>query len=156
MGEFAREVQERLAGDLEAARPDLSWAVEHRVGTTPVDVAGVGPNVLVLVELEMRRADPANNTVKLLRSLEAGALDEYETVVVCQAFSAYYDLASGGVSTKRENATFVGRLAEDAFDRVTFHAVEFPVEPPKRGVEWPDDWTDALATTVDAVVESTP
>lgn len=156
MGEFAREVQERLAADLEAARPDLTWAVEHRVGTTPVDVAGTGADTLVLVELEMRRADPADNTVTLLRSLETGVLDEYETVVVCQAFSAYYDLASGGVSTKRENATFVGRLAADAFDRVTFHAVEFPVEPPKRGADWPENWTDALATTVDAVVEATP
>nr|WP_303648821.1 hypothetical protein [Haloarchaeobius litoreus] len=145
-----------MAADLEAARPDLTWAVEHQIGSTPVDVAGVGEDVLVLVELEMRRADPANNTVTLLRSLEAGTLDEYETVVVCQAFSAYYDLASGGVSTKRENAAFVGRLAEDAFDRVTFHAAEFPVEPPKRGADWPDDWTDALATTVDAVVDATP
>ncbi|WP_257299498.1 hypothetical protein [Haloarchaeobius sp. FL176] len=54
-------------------------------------------------------------------------------VVACQAFSAYYDLATGGVSTKRENAAFVGRLAADAFDRVTFQAVEFPVEPPKCG-----------------------
>ncbi|SDM32564.1 hypothetical protein SAMN05192554_10155 [Haloarchaeobius iranensis] len=110
----------------------------------------------MLVELEMRRADPANNTVKLLRSLETGGLDEDDTVVVCQAFSAYYDLATGGVSTKRENAAFVGRLAADAFDRVTFHAVEFPVEPPKRGASWPDAWPDALATTVDAVIEATP
>lgn len=156
MGEFAREVQDRLAPALEAARPDLRWAVEHRVGTTPVDVAGVGDDLLVLVELEMRRADPANNTVKLLRSLETGVLDEYETVVICQAFSAYYDLAGGGVSTKRENAAFVGRLAADAFDRVRFHAVEFPVEPPKRGTAWPDDWADALATTVEAVVDATP
>jgi hypothetical protein len=156
VGEFAREVQERLAADLAAARPDLTWTVERQVGATPVDVAGVGSDVLVLVELEMRRADPANNTVKLLRSLSTGVLDEYETVVVCQAFSAYYDLATGGVSTKRENATFVGRLAADAFDRVTFHAVEFPVEPPKRGAAWPDDWTDALATTVDAVVDVVP
>lgn len=156
MGEFAREVQERLAADLEAARPDLTWAVEHRVDTTPVDVAGVGDDLLVLVELEMRRADPANNTVKLLRSLEAGALDEYDTVVVCQAFSGYYDLASGGISTKRENAAFVGRLAADAFDRVGFHAVEFPVEPPKRGAAWPDDWTDALTTTVDGVLAAVP
>ncbi|MFC4405100.1 hypothetical protein [Haloarchaeobius iranensis] len=113
-------------------------------------------DLLVLVELEMRRADPANNTVKLLRSLETGGLDEDDTVVVCQAFSAYYDLATGGVSTKRENAAFVGRLAADAFDRVTFHAVEFPVEPPKRGASWPDAWPDALATTVDAVIEATP
>lgn len=156
MGEFAREVQERLAAELDAARPDLDWSVEHHVDSTPVDVAGTDGDLLVLVELEMRRADPADNTVTLLRSLSTGVLDEYEDVVVCQAFSAYYDLAGGGVSTKRENAAFVGRLAADAFDRVSFHEVEFPVDPPKRGAAWPDGWVDALSTTVDGVVAAVP
>ncbi|WP_205254401.1 hypothetical protein [Halorubellus sp. JP-L1] len=133
----------------------MEWHEEYDVGGTPVDVVGVlteraGERVLVVVELEVRRADPANNTVKLLRNLDAGVLDAYDRVVVCQVFSAYYDLASGGVSTKRENAAFVGRLAADAYERVTYRAVDLPVTPPKRGNDPPREWRAGVDAAVDA------
>jgi hypothetical protein len=75
------------------------------VGRTPVDVAGEG-RPLLLVELEWRRADPANDTVKLFRHLPEGGLDSQVRLV--QLFTRCYDLRSDGVSSKRENAAFVG------------------------------------------------
>ncbi|WP_435360217.1 hypothetical protein [Haloarchaeobius sp. DFWS5] len=159
MGEFARAIQETLRDELRAARPTYDWSVEFPVNGTPVDVGGESEtsDTLVACEVEIRRADPANNTVKLFRSLSEGVLDDYDRIVVCQAFTAYYDLASGGVSTKRENAEFVGHLAEDVFERVTFVPVEFAVDPPKRGGEWPEQWETAVtetASTVAALLEN--
>ena len=179
VGEFARTLQTAIHDGLAAATAGFEWHEEYAVGGTPVDVVGVprsvagdgdadsdgdasrsgSGSVLVAVELEVRRADPANNTVKLLRHLDAGALDRYDRVVVCQPFSNYYDLASGGVSTKRENAAFVGRLAERADDRVAFHAVDLPVDPPKRGEDPPADWAagvdDAVAAIEHAIEDAT-
>jgi len=130
------------------------------VGGTPVDVVGVaesdadGECAFVAVELEVRRADPVNNTVKLLRNLDAGVLDAHDSVVVCQVFSAYYDLVDGGVSTKRENAAFVGRLAERADDRVEFHALTLPVDPPKRGDDPPAEWREGVDDAIDGVLRA--
>lgn len=163
MGEFARTVQTAVRDGLAAATAGFEWHEEYDVDGTPVDVVGVpadseGEHALVAVELEVRRADPANNTVTLLRALDAGALDRYDRVVVCQVFSAYYDLVNGGVSTKRENATFVGRLAERADDRVAFHAVDLPVNPPKRGDDPPAGWErgvdDAVAAVASALADA--
>jgi hypothetical protein len=73
MGEFASTVQEFLRDELATARPTLEWHTEYRIAGTPVDIAGVGAEELTLVELEWRRADPADNTAKLFRHLDAGA-----------------------------------------------------------------------------------
>jgi hypothetical protein len=129
--------------------PRLSWTTEYRVGTTPVDVAGERPEELVLLELEWRRADPADNTAKLFRHLASETLDA-ETIHVRQLFTTYYDLASGGVSSKRENAVFVGDRVAAAFDHVDYEAVTLPLDPPKRGGELPSDWK----RTVDEVASS--
>jgi hypothetical protein len=145
VGEFATAVQKRLCRALAERRPG-DWETEYRVAGTPVDVAGRTDEGLVLVELEWRRADPADNAAKLFRHLDAG--DLAATVTVCQVFTEYYDLATGGVSAKRKNAEFVGRVAAETFDRLSYAPVEFPLDPPKRGGEWPDDWqatTDAVA-----------
>jgi hypothetical protein len=164
VGEFARTLQTAIRDGL-AAATGFEWYEEYDVGGTPVDVVGVPAGseseheaapggVLVAVELEVRRADPANNTVKLLRHLETGGLDRFDRVVVCQVFSAYYGLVRGGVSTKRENATFVGRLAADAHEHVTYHAVDLPVDPPKRGSDPPGDWERGVDDAVAAVARA--
>lgn len=155
MGEHARQVQERLAEGLGSARPDAEWVVERRVGGTPVDVVGETDERLVLVELEWRRADPADNAAKLFRHLAddgalQGTLDGRDAVVV-QVFTRYYDLASGGVSSKRENATFVGAAAAEYLDGVTYRAVDLDVDPPKAGGELSADWTAAVDATVEAI-----
>ena len=121
------------------------------MGRTPVDVAGEcdPDDPTVFIELEWRRADPADNAVKLFRHLdgtEAGS-----EVRVFQLFTRYYDLSSGGVSSKRENAEFVGDLAADTLERVTYHPLTLDVEPPKRGGELPDDWETAVESAADAV-----
>lgn len=111
-----------------------------------MDVAGEGDALLVLVELEWRRADPANNTVKLFRHLAEETVDA-ETVVLTQVFTTYYDLASGGVSTKRENAEFVGSRVAATFDHVEYRSVTLPLDPPKRGGELPAGWRERVDET---------
>ena len=151
VGAFAEAVQARLAETLAEHLPEFDWATEYRVARTPVDVAGIDDDHLIAVELEWRRADPADNTAKLFRHLAGGALDDFEKIAVVQIFTSYYDLASGGVSSKRENAEFVGRTAADQFDHLTYRAVDFDLDPPKRGGEWPDDWESVADETATAI-----
>jgi hypothetical protein len=151
VGAFAEAVQQRLRATLAERLPGFSWATEHRIEGTPVDVAGVDGRRLAVVELEWRRADPADNTAKLFRHLADGALDDYDEIAVFQVFTAYYDLASGGVSSKRKNAEFVGRTAAERFEHLTYRAVDFDLDPPKRGGEWPEGWqavADGTATAI--------
>jgi len=145
VGAFADAVQERLRGELRERCPAYDWATEHGVGGTPVDVAGRRDGHLVVVELEWRRADPADNTAKLFRHLAEGALDDHDGVDVVQLFTGYYDLQSGGVSSKRLNAEFVGERAAEAFGRLSYRAVDLAVDPPKRGGERPAGWEAAVA-----------
>ncbi|WP_435145090.1 hypothetical protein [Halobaculum sp. P14] len=169
MGDAAVRVQTRIRERLADARPAVDWRTEYDVGGTPVDVAGVhgdgnrggdgdedegGDSSLVLVELEWRRADPANNTVKLFRNLADGDLGGGDDVRIVQVFTRYYDLQRGGVSTKRRNATFVGDRVARTFPAVTYDAVTLDVDPPKRGGALPDGWRAAVDRVVDAIVSS--
>jgi len=70
------------------------------------------------------------------------------TVVAFQAFTGYYDLSRGGVSSKRKNAEFVGRVAADTADQLTYVPLDVELDPPKRGGERPDDWMDAADDVV--------
>lgn len=112
-----------------------------------MDVVGSGDPV-VLVELEWRRADPSDNAAKLFRHLWN---DDLAAGVVCQVFTGYYDLQSGAPNAKRRNAEFVGERIAEAFDGVKYHAVEFDLDPPKRGGERPDDWRDVADETATEV-----
>lgn len=151
VGAFADDVNAHLRDAL-AAAVGGTWETEHRVAGTPVDVAGTLDGRLVLVELEWRRADPADNTAKLFRHLSEGTIDA-DRVTVCQVFTAYYDLTSDGVSSKRENAEFVGRVAARTFARLSYHPVEFPLDPPKRGAERPDGWRKVADETAGEIVD---
>jgi len=150
VGELARRVQERLRDRLAAARPPFDWQVEYRIAGTPVDVTGVGPDVLLLVELEWRRADPADNAAKLFRHLADGQFDA-DRLLVAHVFTEYYDLASGGVSSKRHNAEFVGHVAADTFDRLSYAPVDLAIDPPKRGGDLPEDWRRAVDDAVNRI-----
>jgi len=143
MGAFARDVAARLRERLATDRPALDWATEHHVAGTPVDVAGSEDDLLVAVELEWRRADPSDNAAKLFRHLSEGAIDA-DRVVVVHLFTRYYDLASGGVSAKRKNAGFVGNVAANTLDGLSYHPVTVDLDPPKRGGERPDGWQAAV------------
>ena len=115
-----------------------------------MDVVGTDGDRFVAVELEWRRADPVNNTAKLFYYAEDGAIEEDE-VVICQLFSGYYDLESGGHSSKREVAEFVGETAAESVDRVSFHSLGLPIDPPKRGGDRPEGWrarTDETASEI--------
>lgn len=153
MGAFAEAVQERIREVLEERRPAYEWVTEYRIEGTPVDVAGEHEGHMVVVELEWRRADPADNAAKLFRHLAGGALDDHERVDVVQAFTGYYDLQSGGVSAKRLNAEFVGETAARAFDRMTYRAVDVDLDPPKRGGDWPAGWTAVAEETAARIAE---
>lgn len=147
MGEFATEVQSYLCDRLEELYPDQNWDTEHHIAGTPVDIAGIGEEKRTLVELEWRRADPADNSAKLFRHLSIGSIDA-DHVDVVQVFTAYYDLANGGVSSKRENAEFVGEIAAETIEQFSYYPIDFDLIPPKRGDEWPDDWRQTADDTI--------
>ena len=153
MGELATAFGRALRDALAARLPDLDWTTERAVGATPVDVVGLDDRRAVAVELEWRRADPADNAAKLFRHLETGSLDA-ETVVVAQGFTRYYDLADGGVSSKRRNAEFVGRAAERTLPGVRYRPVDVPLDPPRGGGDRPANWADAVAATAAAVADA--
>jgi len=145
-------VQRRLRDGVSARCAGLDWETEYDIAGTPVDVAGVGVDELVLVELEWRRADPADNTAKLFRHLDSGEI-AVPNVTVVQLFTAYYDLARGGISSKRKNATFVGRAAADAFESVRYRPLDLAIDPPKRGGPRPDGWRETVDSVVERLVE---
>lgn len=156
VGEFSNAVRDRLRDALAERRPSLDWETEYRVRRTPVDVVATSADRFVAVELEWRRADPANNTAKLFYYAEEGAFEEYDQLLVCQLFSGYYDLQSGGVSSKREVAEFVGETAAESVESVAFRSMRLPIDPPKRGGEPPAEWrarTDETAAEIDALLD---
>ena len=156
VGEFANAVRDRLRDSLAERRPSLVWETEYRVRRTPVDVVATSADRFVAVELEWRRADPANNTAKLFYYADDGEFEEYDDLLVCQLFSGYYDLQSGGVSSKREVAEFVGETAAKSVERVAFRPMRLPIDPPKRGGERPADWrarTDETAAEIAALLD---
>jgi hypothetical protein len=152
VGEFADDVRDRLRDALAERQPSLDWETEHYLRRTPVDVAGTSEDDdrFVAVELEWRRADPANNTAKLFYYAKDGAIEQDE-IVVCQLFSGYYDLDSDGVSSKREVAEFVGETAAESVEGVSFHPLRLAVDPPKKGGNKPEGWqvkTDEAAEKI--------
>ena len=132
---------------LSEAHPDLTWRTEYRIGKTPVDIAGVDDGLLVLVELEWRRADPADNAGKLFRHLNAST-QLPNSVLFAQVFSGYYDLTRGGVSAKRKNAEFVGKMAARSVESLRYCPISLPLDPPKRGGPRPENWEQSVETVL--------
>jgi hypothetical protein len=151
VGAFADEVADRLRDVLSDHLDSHAWATEGYIGRTPVDVVGEG-EPLLLVELEWRRADPSNNTVKLFRHLVEGDLDG--GVHLVQLFSRYYDLQSGGTSSKRENAEFVGERIPMTVDRVAYTPLTLDIDPPKRGGERPGNWRGAVEAAAERIEQA--
>jgi hypothetical protein len=152
MGGFADDVQKCLREALSENRPEYDWQTEYAVGATPVDIGGTGQSPLVLIELEWRRADPSDNAAKLFRHLSEDMLPA-ERVVVAQLFTNYYDLKHGGVSSKRKNAEFVGAAAARTLEGVTYHPIDFDIDPPKRGGVRPSGWERSVETVADIITE---
>lgn len=161
MGAFATTVQEYLRDRLEATAPALTWETEYRIAGTPVDVAGTGDpqtgseseSLTCLVELEWRRADPADNTAKLFRHLDSDKVTA-SRVVVAQVFTEYYRLESGELSSKRQNAEFVGHTAAKTFDHLSYVPLTLELDPPKRGGTPPPDWQQAVEPVISEITAS--
>lgn len=151
MGAFADDVADHLREALADRLDSHAWATEGYIGRTPVDVVGDG-NPLLLVELEWRRADPSNNTVKLFRHLVEGEFDD--EVHLVQLFTRYYDLQSSGVSSKRENAEFVGERIPMTVDDVSYTPLTLDIDPPKRGGGRPDDWPSAVEAAAERIEQA--
>jgi hypothetical protein len=150
MGNHATEVQEYLAKNLARGADSFEWHAEYRIGSNPVEIAGVKDNVLIIVELEWRPADPSDNTAKLFRHLNSDTIDESQ-VIVAQLFTDYYDLSRGGISSKRLNAEFVGKTAANAYTELQYHAVDLCIDPPKQGQRLPEDWRDATDDALEII-----
>ncbi len=152
MGEFATAVQNYLCNSLAEEYPTIDWITEYPVAGTPVDTSGCDNNQLYLIELEWRRADPADNAAKLFRHFDAGEI-EVEQVTVFHIFTRHYELSRGGFSSKRKNAEFVGQMAAETFDQLSYSPIEFNLDPPKRGTEWPEDWKKVTDDAVDSLCD---
>lgn len=139
MGKFAKAVQEYLCDSLNKEYNDQRWITEYKIAGTPVDIAGFEKNQFYLIELEWRRADPADNAAKLFRHFNAGEIDA-EEVTVFHIFTKHYQLSRGDSSSKRKNAEFVGQMAAKTFERLSYTPIEFDLDPPKQGKEWPENW----------------
>lgn len=153
MGEFAEAVQSHLCTALAENFSSVNWQTEYEIGGTPVDIGGSTEKGLCLLELEWRRADPADNGAKLFRYLDEGEIDA-QRVVAFQVFSEHYDLKRGGISSKRKNAEFVGRMASESFSHLSYTPIELPLDPPKRGEEWQNNWGRACDTVVAEVCKT--
>ena len=147
MGEFAQTVQNYLCESLAEHYPTATWESEFSISGTPVDIGGRNVDHLYLVELEWRRADPADNSAKIFRHLHSDRV-EAEQIVFFQIFTDYYELSRGGVSSKRKNSEFVGEIAAQTFEKLSYSPVDLDVDPPKRGEKWPDTWKKAADKTV--------
>lgn len=151
MGAFADDATERLRERL-ARTVGGTWETEARVAGTRVDVLGRVGEEIIAVEVEWRRADPVNNTAKLFRHLAEERLDAARVEVV-QAFTRYYDLADGGVSSKRANAEFVGEVAAETVERLAYRPLTLDIEPPRRDGARPDGWEAAVDSVAASVAD---
>lgn len=154
MGENAERVQEYLRKTLSEGLSERDWKTEFAVGSTPVDIAGRGDD-LVLVELEWRRADPADNTAKLFRHASDSAEDTGEDtrVHVFQVFTRHYELSDGAVSSKRKNAEFVGETASRSLEDFEYTPLSLEISPPKRGGELLDGWRSEVDDVAERIAE---
>ena len=153
MGEFAEAIQEYLHESLSEKHPSIDWHTEYDIGSSPVDLAGEALNRIYLIELEWRRADPADNAAKIFPYLDINAI-EATRVTVLQVFTQFYNLKRGGVKSKQKNAEFVDSVAADAYEEFSYTVITFPLDPPKRSAEWPNDWQDIADTAVSTIADS--
>lgn len=101
----------------------------------------------------MATCDPADNAAKIFRHLETNNI-EATGVTVMQIFTEYYTLKRGGVNSKRKNAEFVGNVAAETFDGVSYISLTFAMDPPKRGKEWPTQWQDLADATAESISDT--
>jgi len=154
VGENAERAQTYFAERLSESVPNADWETEERVGRTPVDVVGETDETVALVELEWRRADPADNMAKIFRHASVESADKREDnrdVRVFQVFTRYYQLADGGVSSKRKNTEFVGEVAAKTLEGFEYAALTLGIEPLKRGGALPEDWCSEVDETADEI-----
>lgn len=152
MGEFAEAVQSHLCTALDENFGSIDWKTEYEIGGTPVDIGGDNGKGLCLIELEWRRADPADNGAKLFRHLDQGTI-EAQRVVAFQVFSEHYDLKRGGVSSKRMNAEFVGKMAAESFSHLSYIPIELPLDPPKQSEDWQSNWKVSCSPVIAEICE---
>jgi len=154
MGEFADEVILRLKNRLAQHCSSYVWEAEYPIAETPVDVAGTNDDRYVLIELEWRRADPADNAAKIFRHLSTNKIPADDEIIL-QLFTEYYDLATGGISSKRKNAEFVRETAAELLDQLTYYSIDFEIDPPKSGERRPPEWgeiTDSTAEKIASII----
>jgi hypothetical protein len=100
-----------------------------------VDVVGLGKDgsLLLLIEVELLREDPASNVVKIWKWIKDRIVPK--NVVMIQAFSrAYYKKPHSDrrKSERRERAEFLGKRMMKEFPRVQYKAIPFGYSPRPR------------------------
>ena len=145
-GKFSKD----LAKALGQRMPSHCWSTEWKPVTgsrESVDVVGFPANAsesqdIVLIEVELRRADPASNVIKIWQSIKNKGLPTARTsrtknavpkrLVLFQAFSKVYRLQKRPNMRKKANdAQFIGELFEKLNKQVRYEPIQFEYHPYK-------------------------
>ena len=124
---YSINFERRLQRSLEKALPGCEWETEKKIDNrSNVDVAGSVDGRLVLVEVELKKDNPVENTVKIWHWRERDKTRR--PILFIQAFSAHYASDKKGAKTSKakqyERAVFIGRkMAEDRLLRITYKPV---------------------------------
>ena len=73
MSSITRRAQNELLMVLKELAPEFRWVTEEKLGTGVgnADLLGRSSTKLVYIEMEMRRADPVTNVVKVFRHIDS-------------------------------------------------------------------------------------
>lgn len=108
-----------------------TWRSNWRVPRTreTVDVVGLqGRTPKILVEVELRREDPASNVIKIWKWIADGRLSK--RIVLFHAFSKVY---KGAKEVSKARALFAGQKMKHDYPRVRYMAKDFGYNPEARG-----------------------
>lgn len=126
---FAGTLKTALGG----ANPDFAFELGHPPKNSKtrecVDVIGQRDDLVVLIEVELRRTGPVTNVVKIWKWVAKDNLYPGKRVLVIQVFSKYYQDKR---SFQRENASFIGDEMQLAISRVNYEAMDVIYNPSKK------------------------
>jgi len=108
-----------------------TWRNNWRVPGTreTVDVVGLqGPTPKILIEVELRREDPASNVIKIWKWIKDGLLSK--RIILFQAFSKVY---KGAKEPRKARALFVGEKMKADYPHVRYVPKDFGYSPEAGG-----------------------
>ncbi len=113
-------IRRKIIEFLSSNFPDIYWHSQRLDGFGQIDVFGMSPKFVYIIEVELKREDPVNNVAKIYRYLDETEMYQNKRVVFIHAFSPKY--LEGSFLTKRLNAEFIGQKMQEAYLNVEYHS----------------------------------